>query len=244
LIVHYYTMSGQQGSTALIIPALNEEDVIGTTLSRIPRNLFGMVLVADNGSTDRTAEIAREYGAVVVSEPERGYGAACLKALSFLPAHCREVVFLQADGSEDVEEASILLAPIRDGRADLVIGSRKLGNAEPGALLPHQEFGNNIAVTLIRWIFKFCYTDLGPFRAIRVDALGALGMQDRNYGWTVEMQVKALQAGLRVIEVPVSYRKRVAGMNKVSGNWKASILAGAKILWTIWKLAFFSGRRR
>jgi hypothetical protein len=237
-------MTAREGSTALIIPALNEEDVIGATLSRIPQNLFDTILVADNGSTDRTAEIAGRMGATVVTEPERGYGAACLKALSSLPADCREVVFLQADGSEDAREAARLLAPIRDGRADLVIGSRKLGRAEPGALLAHQQLGNRIAVTLIRWIFGFPYTDLGPFRAVRVAALKQLRMRDRNFGWTVEMQVKALQAGLRVIEVPVSYRKRIAGTNKVSGNWKASILAGVKIIWTILRLAFLGGRRQ
>jgi hypothetical protein len=143
------------------------------------------------------------------------------------------VVFLQADASEDPAEAALLLKPLREGRADLVIGSRTLGHAEPGALLPHQEFGNRVACTLMHWIYGYRFTDLGPFRAIRTDALRRLGMRDRNYGWTVEMQMRALQQRLRVLEVPVSSRKRLAGVNKVSGNWKASFLAGWKILSTI-----------
>lgn len=205
-------------------------------LSHLPEGMFDCVIVADNGSTDATAEIARAHGATVVHAPERGYGAACLRAMEVLPEDCHSVVFLQADLSEEPEETYRLLAPLLDGRADLVIGSRTLGNAEPGALLPHQQFGNTLACTLIRWIYGFRYTDLGPFRAIRADALRALGMRDRNYGWTVEMQVRALQHGLRVMEVPVSYRRRFAGVNKVSGNLRASLAAGWKIIWTIVKL--------
>lgn len=224
------------GSTVLIVPALNEEDVLGTTLSRLPAGVFDTVIVADNGSRDRTAAIARAAGATVVQEPERGYGAACLKAIAALPPDCAIVVFLQADSSEDAAEAAALLAPIREGRADLVLGSRTLGRAEPGALLPHQEWGNRLACWLILRLYRFHYTDLGPFRAIRADALHRLAMRDRNYGWTVEMQVRALEEGLRVIEVPVSYRKRLAGVNKVSGNWKASLRAGYTILATIGRL--------
>jgi len=236
-------MSGAQGSTVLIIPALNEADVIGTMLSHLPRKIFDRVIVADNGSTDDTARIALSHGATVVCEPERGYGAACLRAMEQLPEDCRTVVFMQADLSEEPEEAGRLLAPLFDGRADLVIGSRTMGRAEPGALLPHQRFGNTLACTLIRWIYGFRYTDLGPFRAIRTDALRALGMRDRNYGWTVEMQVRALQQGLRVMEVPVSSRRRFAGENKVSGNLRASLAAGWKIIFTIARLAW-EGRKR
>ncbi|MBL8231535.1 MAG: glycosyltransferase [Bryobacterales bacterium] len=231
-------------STALIVPALNEEDVIGTMLSRLPAGIFQTVIVADNGSTDRTAAVARANGAIVVHEPERGYGAACLKAIEALPAGCDVVVFLQADASEDAGETPQLLAPIIEGRADLVIGSRTLGRAEPGALLPHQEFGNAVAALLIRLLYGHRYTDLGPFRAIAMDALRRLRMADRNYGWTVEMQVRALQEGLRVVEVPVSYRKRHAGTNKVSGNWKASLAAGWKIVWTVLRLALKPPTRR
>lgn len=231
-------------STALIVPALNEEDVIGTMLSRIPAGIFQSVIVADNGSTDRTAAVAKAHGAIVVHEPERGYGAACLKAIQSLPDDCAVVVFMQADASEDAGETPQLLSPIVEGRADLVLGSRTMGHAEPGALLPHQEFGNTVAVLLIRLLYGHRYTDLGPFRAISTDALRRLRMADRNYGWTVEMQVRALQEGLRVVEVPVSYRKRHAGKNKVSGNWQASLAAGWKILWTVLRLVLRHSTRR
>lgn len=222
---------------ALIIPALNEEEVIAATLARVPPGLFRTVIVADNGSTDHTAERARAAGAIVVEEPQRGYGAACLRAIAALPPGIEVVVFMQADLSEDPAEAVALLAPILEGRADLVLGSRTLGRAEPGALLAHQRFGNWLATTLIRLIWGHRYTDLGPFRAIRVALLKQLGMRDRNYGWTIEMQVRALQRGVRVFEVPVSYRRRLAGVNKVSGNWRASLRAGVIILSTVFRLA-------
>lgn len=222
---------------ALIIPALNEEEALPATLARVPRSLFRLILVADNGSTDRTAEVARAAGAHVVVEPRRGYGAACLRALAALPAEIDAVVFLQADGSEDPAEAAQLLAPIYEDRADLVIGSRTLGRAEPGALAPHQALGNRVATALIRWFYGRTYTDLGPFRAIRRAALERLGMRDRTYGWTVEMQIRALQHGLRVLEVPVTYRPRAAGQGKVSASLTASVRAGCKIIWTVLRLA-------
>ncbi len=195
------------------------------------------VIVADNGSTDRTVEVARAHGAMVVSEPERGYGAACLRALESLPQGTEIVVFMQADASESADEAHSLIEPIASGEADLVIGSRTLGNAAPGALLPHQVFGNHLACFLIWAFWRKKFTDLGPFRAIRLDALRRLNMCDRNYGWTVEMQVKAVQQGLRIEEIPVSYGLRVAGENKVSGNWKASLRAGVKIIYTVLRAA-------
>jgi glycosyltransferase involved in cell wall biosynthesis len=222
------------GKAALIIPALNEEPAIGVTLGRIPQGLYTAVLVADNGSRDRTAEIARQSGATVVSEPERGYGSACLRAMANLPAGIDTVVFMDADSSDDPSEAVLLLAPILEGRADFVLGSRTLGKAEKGSLQPHQRFGNELATFLIRLLFGHRYTDLGPFRAIRLDALRKLDMQDRNYGWTIEMQIKAVQRKLRIVEIPVSYRNRI-GISKVSGNFKASILAGIKILWTVFR---------
>lgn len=222
---------------ALVIPALNEEDVIATTLRRVPPSLFRIIVVADNGSTDRTAEIARAEGARVVHEPERGYGAACLRALAALPAAVDAVVFMQADASEDPGEASLLLAPIREGRADLVIGSRTLGKTAPGALAPRQIFGNRLATFLIRRLHGHRYTDLGPFRAIRRDALERLNMRDRGYGWTIEMQVRAVQHGLRITEVPVSYGKRAAGKGKISASLKVSVQAGVEIIWTVFKLA-------
>lgn len=229
-------MAEALSATALIIPALNEEPVIGKMLLALPRNLFSVIIVADNGSSDQTARIARENGAVVVTEPERGYGAACLKALSALPEHTAVVLFMQADLSEDPREIPAILQPVLEDRADLVIGSRILGNAEPGSLLPHQRFGNWLACLLVRLLYGRRFTDLGPFRAIRLDALRRLDMRDRNYGWTLEMQVRALQRGLRVIEVPVSYRLRAAGVNKVSGNLRASLRAGWVILTSVFRL--------
>ena len=220
---------------ALIIPALNEEPAIAQALDSVPRNLYCEIIVADNGSRDRTAEIARAHGATVVSEPQRGYGAACLRAIAALPADIDAVVFMDADASDDPAEAALLLKPIFEGRADLVIGSRTLGHAESGALEPHQKLGNALATWLIRLCFGYRYTDLGPFRAIRADALRKLDMRDRNYGWTIEMQIKALRRNLRVVEVPVSYRRRV-GVSKISGNWRASLAAGAKIIWTVFRL--------
>jgi glycosyltransferase involved in cell wall biosynthesis len=221
---------------ALILPALNEESSLGAALGRVPPHLFRDVIVADNGSTDNTAEVARSYGATVIHVPERGYGAACLEALAGLPEGPEAVVFMQADASEDAAEAERLLEPILAGEADLVLGSRTLGEAEPGSLEPHQRLGNRLVTFLVRHLYGARYTDLGPFRAIRLSALERLGMRDRDYGWTIEMQIRALQLGLRVIEVPVSYRRRV-GVSKVSGNWRASLEAGIKILWTVFRLS-------
>ena len=221
---------------ALIIPALNEEPVLARTLRTIPPGLFQLVIVADNGSTDGTAAVARAAGATVVSEPECGYGAACLKALSALPGGIGVVVFMQADLSEDPAEARSLIEPIARGEADLVLGSRTLGAAEPGALLPHQRFGNWLATLAIRILFSHRYTDIGGFRAIRREALERLRMRDRSYGWTIEMQVRAIQEGLRVLEVPVSYRRRAAGVNKISGNLRASLQASRIIFRTVLRL--------
>ena len=223
---------------ALIVPALNEEQAIGELLARVPQELFLDVIVADNGSTDGTANAALAAGATVVAEKERGYGAACLRAIEALPAETQAVVFIQADCSEDPREAAKLLEPIYSGLADLVIGSRTLGAAEKGSLLAHQRFGNWLATTLIRLLYGYRYSDLGPFRAIRRDALEGLGMRQRTYGWTAEMQVRALLKGLRVIEAPVRYARRLAGENKVSGSLKASLHAGAMILTTVVRLRF------
>lgn len=204
------------------------------TLARVPRGLYQQIIVADNGSRDRTAEIARQAGATVVSEPQRGYGAACLRALANLPPETDTVVFMDADSSDDPQEAASLLEPILKGRADFVLGSRTLGKAEKGSLQPHQRFGNALATFLILVLFGYRYTDLGPFRAIRLDALRKLDMRDRNYGWTIEMQIKAVRQKLRIEEVPVSYHNRI-GVSKVSGKLKASVLAGVKILWTVFR---------
>ena len=208
-------------------------------LSSLPAGLFSQVVMVDNGSTDRTAEVAQAHGATVVREPRRGYGRACLAGLAALDPNSDIVVFMDADSSDVPEEAGRLLEPIISGAADLVIGSRVLGQAEPGALAPHQRFGNRLATSLLAWLYGFRYTDLGPFRAIRADRLRQLGMRDCDFGWTVEMQVRALRSGLRVQEVPVSYRRRI-GTSKISGNLRDSLAAGWKIIATILRLRFVS----
>jgi glycosyltransferase involved in cell wall biosynthesis len=222
--------------TSVIIPAFNEERSIARVIDAIPRNAVECVIVADNGSTDRTADVASAGGATVVSEPRRGYGSACLKALKSLPERTEVVVFLDGDYSDHPEELLDLLQAMQEQNADLVIGSRVLGRRERGSLTQQQRLGNWLSTRLIRWLYGFSYTDLGPFRAIRIGALKRLDMVDRDYGWTVEMQVKAVQRGLKIVEIPVSYRKRI-GKSKVSGTISGSIRAGVKILWTIGKLA-------
>ncbi|MEO8660916.1 MAG: glycosyltransferase family 2 protein [Bryobacteraceae bacterium] len=231
------THAARKPHIALIIPALNEEETIGHTLSRVPPDLYETIVIADNGSTDRTAEIARTLGAIVVNEPERGYGAACLKALLALPVDADIAVFMQADGSEDPAQARQLIRPLLEGRADLVLGSRTSGVSDRGALQLHQKVGNFVATSMIAILFGHRFSDLGPYRAICLNAYRRLGMCDRGYGWTVEMQVRALHKNLRVVEVPVSYSLRVAGTNKISGNLRASLQAGFKIIFTVIKLA-------
>lgn len=228
--------------TAVIIPALNEERSIRRVLDEIPEDLVQWVIVADNGSSDKTAEVARAGGAIVVSAPARGYGNACLAGLASLPAQAEVVAFMDADYSDYPGELRELLSAMQQRQADLVVGSRVLGHCEKGALTPQQRFGNWLSTRLIRWLCGFSYTDLGPFRAIRAEALKQLHMQDRSFGWTVEMQVKAVQRGLRIVEVPVSYRKRI-GRSKVSGTLSGTIQAGIKILWTIGKLALQTSRK-
>jgi glycosyltransferase involved in cell wall biosynthesis len=219
---------------ALVIPALDEEDALGAVLASVDRSLVRDVIVGDNGSRDRTAEVARAGGAVVVHVGERGYGAACAGALSGMAPDIDIVVFMDADGSDDPAQMTQLLEPIEAGRADLVIGSRALGTVDPGALTPQQRFGNWVATRLISLLYGHRYTDLGPFRAIRRDLLDRIAMQDRRYGWTVEMQIRALQLGARVTEVPVRYRKRV-GKSKISGTVTGVIKAGWWIVYTIVK---------
>jgi glycosyltransferase involved in cell wall biosynthesis len=226
------------GLVDVIIPALNEEPALPRVLREIPRELVRRIIVADNGSTDRTADVARQEGAEVVYEPERGYGAACLKALAHLAADPPDVVvFLDGDYSDHPDELPSLIDPIASGDADMVIGSRVRGLRERGALSPQQQVGNAIACRALRLLYGVRYTDLGPFRAIRWETLQALGMQDRNYGWTVEMQIKAAQRGIAYREVPVSYRQRI-GVSKVSGTVRGSLSAGAKILWLLGRYAW------
>jgi glycosyltransferase involved in cell wall biosynthesis len=222
----------------VIIPALNEEKALPRVLVEIPRPPVRRIIVADNGSTDRTAAAAREHGAEVVREPERGYGAACLRALGHLAGDPPDiVVFLDGDYSDHPGELLSLIDPIRAGEADMVIGSRARGRQERGALSPQQRVGNAVACRVLRLVYGVTYTDLGPFRAIRWETLQALGMQDRNYGWTVEMQIKAAKRDVAYREVPVSYRQRT-GVSKVSGTIRGSLGAGAKILWLLGRYAW------
>ncbi len=221
-------------SVDVVIPALNEEASLPMVLRDLPRPPVRRIVVADNGSTDETAWVAQEGGAIVVEAPRRGYGSACLAGLDWLRRNDPPdlVVFVDADWSDHPEELPRLIEPILAGEADLVIGSRVLGDREPGALLPQARAGNLVACLLIRLLYGHRYTDLGPFRAILWDALEKIGMADPNFGWTAEMQVKALRHGLRVTEVPVSYRRRV-GVSKITGTVTGTLRAGYKILWTV-----------
>jgi glycosyltransferase involved in cell wall biosynthesis len=222
---------------SVIIPVFNERDSLPLVVADIPRGLVEEIVVVDNGSTDGTDRIAGGLPVRLILETRRGYGSACLAGLAALEVSPPEVVvFLDGDYSDHPEEMPSLLAAIAAG-ADLVIGSRTLGRAEPGALLPQARFGNLLACFLIRVLYGHRYTDMGPFRAIRWAACRRLKMRDANFGWTCEMQVKALREGLRVAEVPVSYRRRV-GVSKITGTVSGTLRAGYKILWTIARYGF------
>lgn len=225
-------LSTMAAKVVVIIPALNEEDAIVRVLADIP-GLASEVIVVDNGSDDETSTRAEAAGARVVREPIRGYGQACLAGIAALPKDTDIVVFLDGDYSDRPAEMVYIVEPLLRGSADLVIGSRVLGEREQGALLPQARFGNALATFLIRILYGVRYTDLGPFRAIRAEALLQINMVDRDFGWTVEMQVKAARRGLRGVEVPVSYRKRYAGASKVTGTLSGTLRAGWKILYTI-----------
>lgn len=223
--------------TRVIIPAFNEQYSVGKVINDIPENYVKEIIVINNNSTDETTKIAKEAGASVLQENNKGYGHACLKGIDYirnLKENTDIVVFIDADYSDHPEELPKVIGPIVEGKADLVIGSRALGNKEHGAMTPQQIFGNWLATYLIKLFYGASFTDLGPFRAIKWDKLLALEMEDKTYGWTVEMQLKAAKQKLNYTEVPVSYRKRI-GISKVSGTLKGTLMAGYKIIWTIFK---------
>ncbi|NIP29235.1 MAG: glycosyltransferase [Candidatus Dadabacteria bacterium] len=221
----------------VIIPVLNEETSIGLVLNDVPKEIVDEIVVVDNGSHDRTKEVALKHGATVVEEKKKGYGHACLRGIDYaskINPIPDIIVFLDGDYSDYPQEMVNLVKPIFRGDADLVIGSRTLGNNEKGAILPQAIVGNYIATSLIKFLYKVRFTDLGPFRAIKYNRLIELDMQDKTYGWTVEMQVKAAKRNFKCIEVPVSYRKRI-GVSKITGTFTGTIKAGYKIIWTIFK---------
>jgi glycosyltransferase involved in cell wall biosynthesis len=220
---------------AVVIPAFNEDRSILRVIEDIPSDLVDEIVVVNNNSTDNTASIAAAAGATVLHEPRRGYGSACLTGVAYVLARGYDIiVFLDADYSDHPEEMTLLVEKITQEKMEMVIGSRSRGRREEGAMLPQAIFGNWLATSLMKLIWRTEYSDLGPFRAITADALRRIGMRDTNYGWTVEMQIKGAKLGLKTTEVPVSYRRRV-GVSKITGTVMGSIKAGWKILYTIAK---------
>jgi glycosyltransferase involved in cell wall biosynthesis len=222
---------------AVLIPALDEEEALPDVLDRIPP-WVERVVVADNGSTDGTADVARSRGAEVVFESERGYGAACLAGIRYL-SHLEQppeiLVFLDADGSDNPADIGRVVEPIARGVADLVLGVRRGFDGDVGTILPHARFGNRIVLTLTRLLFGRAFADLPPFRAVRFDRLIALEMDDRNWGWTLQMQLRAVRLGLRIEELEVEHRRRSEGVSKISGSLSMSVRVGAKMFYTLWR---------
>jgi len=222
----------------VVIPAYNEESSIGKVVADIPKELVREIIVCNNASTDTTAAVAGAGGATVLLASQKGYGSACLTGLAHIHNKAVKpdiVVFLDGDYSDHPDQMPDLIKPIVEQDMDIVIGSRAMGKLEPGSMMPQQIFGNWLATTLIRFFYGYTFTDLGPFRAITYPKLVEIDMQDPDFGWTVEMQVKAAKYKYKCTEVPVNYRKRI-GISKVSGTIKGTILAGHKIIWTIFKL--------
>jgi len=222
---------------SVIIAALNEEEAIANVVASVPRDIASEIIVVDNGSTDRTAEIAAAAGARVVTETERGYGRAFRTGLRSISSDCEIVVLLDGDGSDYPEMMNRLVAPIIEGTHDFVISSRTRGRRERGSMNWHQVFAGYIVGFFLRLLYGVRSTDMGPFRAIRRDALERLNMREETYGWPLEMQMRAARAGLRTLEVPVDYRRRAGGQSKIAGTLRGSVLAATRILLTLARIA-------
>jgi glycosyltransferase involved in cell wall biosynthesis len=228
-------MPAQAAGVAVVIPTFNEAESIASVVAELPRAAVDRVIVADGGSADGTQDVARRAGAQVISVG-RGYGMACLKGAQAAET-ADIVVFMDGDGADDPAAIAALVAPIRDGAYDFVIGSRARGKREPGSMAPHQIVAGLVAGRLTKLLYGVRYTDMCAFRAIRRDTLLALGMRELTYGWNLEMQMRVARAGLRVLEVPVSYRRRLGGQSKVAGSWRGSIKAGLRIIATFTRVA-------
>ena len=233
--------SPAQARVSVVIPALNEEATIAAVVRAVPRQVASDVIVVDNGSDDRTVERAREAGARVVRESRRGYGSACSAGVRALAADCEIVVFIDGDGSEYPELMGKLVEPILKGTHDFVLGSRLRGRREPGSMSFPQVFAGRMIGLMLRALYGIQYTDMGPFRAIRRDALLGLGLREMTYGCPLEMQMRAARARLRILEVPVDYRRRTGGTSKISGTIRGTILAGTRILMTLTRIALERG---
>jgi len=230
--------NSKRSNISVIIPAYNEEASLPKVIDDLPRSVISEIIVVDNASTDQTAEVARRLDCRVVSEPKRGYGQACLSGIAALNPQTEIVVFIDGDRSDHGEQLEEIVEPIISHGYDFVIGSRALGTREPGAMTPQAYFGNKLACFLMKIFWNATYTDLGPFRAITYRALKQLHMGDQDFGWTIEMQIKAVVNNLMIKEVPVNYRQRI-GKSKISGTLKGTLLAGEKILRTIFRYKFF-----
>ncbi len=222
---------------SVIIPALNEEETIADVVRGVPPAMADEVIVVDNGSEDSTSARASEAGAQVITESRRGYGRACAAGVRALSPDCEIVVFLDGDGSDCPELMDRLVEPIKEGRYDFVIGSRTRGHREPGSLNLQQVFAGRAAGLFLSALYSVRYTDMCPFRAIRRESLESLGMREQTYGWNLEMQMRSVRAGLRILEVPVNHRRRAGGESKVSGTLRGTLMAGARILATLARVA-------
>jgi glycosyltransferase involved in cell wall biosynthesis len=226
-------------NVSVVVPALNEEEPIaGVVRECLATKVPAEIIVVDNGSSDRTAERARDAGARVVSEPLPGYGRACMAGIRALSQECDIIVFLDGDGSDCPEFMKELVDPIATGTHDFVIGSRTRGQREPGSMNFQQIVAGRIAGSILRLLYGVRYTDMCPFRAIRRDALEKLGMREQTYGWNLEMQMKAARVRLGILEIPVNHRRRAGGESKVSGTLRGTFVAGARIMATLLRIAF------